>query len=378
MTYASDQFNQPERLSPLAQHLLRLRDTVLDNWTNAVQLTIPPARALYVPVLINTLPVFYDNLVQVLSSGYPRVAGDPGDNLPAAHGDERARLTQYSPRDLVREYQLFRNILIGACVADGIALQPNEHALVNEFIDSAIQEALTAYVARQNEFRERYLAALAHDIRNPLSNIGMAAQLILARQDSTGAHALAGRIVDNVAATDTLIREILDGATAYHGEQLRIELAQWDMLALARDVAGAVPGQVVEVEGESVLGYWSGTHVRRALQNLVGNAVKYGAAGDPPTMQVSATHGRVQVSVHNRGEPIAPERLHRILQPFQRATCGSEGWGLGLHFVRSVAECHAGSVTVDSSAARGTTVTLDLPVDPRPLVELAAGGAGPH
>ncbi len=378
MTFASDQFNQPERLSPLAQHLLRLRDMVLDSWTNAVQLTIPPARALYVPVLINTLPVFYDNLVQVLSTGYPRRAGDPGDNLSAAHGDERARLTQFGPCDLVREYQLFRNILIGVCAADGITLQANEHALINEFIDSAIQEALTAYVARQNEFRERYLAALAHDIRNPLSNIGMAAQLILARQDSAGAHPLATRIVDNVAATDTLIREILDGAAAYHGEQLRIELTQWDMLDLARDVAGAVPGSAVAVEGDSVQGYWSGAHVRRALQNLVGNAVKYGGPDATPTMRVSTTRGRVQVSVHNYGEPIAPERLHLILQPFQRATRGGEGWGLGLHFVRSVAECHAGSVTVDSSAARGTTVTLDLPVDPRPLVELAASGTHPH
>lgn len=369
MNFASDQSHAAPgdaALSPLALQLLRVRETVLTSWANAVQLLIPPARMLYEPLLIDTLPAFFDNLLQSLSPGYPRGTPDRGNNMAAAHGDERARLTRYAPGDVVREYQLFRNVLLAVCVADGIALQPGDIATINDVIDASVQDALAAYVRRQSDQRERYVMALAHDIRNPLQNIGMAARLIQAHKPAPEVCNLAERITTNVAATDTLIREILDDASACRADQATIEFTQLDMLGLAREVAASVPGERVSVTGEPVTGFWSAPHLRRALANLLANAVKYGDGGEV-SLQVGSTHGTVVVSVHNGGPPIPPERLDQVMQPFQRAAAG-DGWGLGLHFVRRIAECHAGSVTLDSSPERGTTVVMDMPVDPRPVL----------
>lgn len=368
MNLASDQSDAASQatLSPLALQLLRARETVLTSWANAAQLLIPPARMLYEPLLIDTLPAFFDNLLQSLSPAYPRGTPDRGNNIAAVHGDERARLTRYAPGDVVREYQLFRNVLLAVCVADGIALQPSDIATINDIVDASVQDALAAYVRRQADQRERYVMALAHDIRNPLQNIGMAAQLIQAHQPTPEVRNLAERIATNVAATDTLIRELLDDASACRADQAGIEFTQLDMLALAREVAAAVPGERVTVAGESVTGFWSQRHLRRALSNLLANAVKYGDGGEV-SVQVGSTRGTVLLSVHNGGPPIPPERLDQVMLPFQRAAAGN-GWGLGLHFVRRIAECHAGSVTLDSTAERGTTIVMDMPVDPRPVL----------
>ena len=370
MNFASDQPQTATRqaaLSPLAMQLLRVREAVMTSWLNAVQLLIPPARMLYEPVLIDTLPTFFDNLVESISPDYPRGTADGRDNVAAVHGDERARLTRYGPGDLVREYQLFRNVLLAVCVAEGIELQPSDLATINDIVDNAVQEALAAYVRRQSEQRERYMMALAHDIRNPLQNIGMSAQLIQAHKPAPEIRALAERITTNVAATDTLIRELLDDAAASRAEHASIAFTQLDMLALAQEVAATVPEGRVVVQGEAVTGLWSAPHLRRALANLLANAVKYGDGG-PVSVQVATTRGTVLVSVHNGGPPIPPDQLDRVLQPFQRGTTG-DGWGLGLHLVQRIAECHAGSVTLDSSAERGTTVVIDLPVDPRPALD---------
>jgi signal transduction histidine kinase len=373
MNFASDQSDAASRqatLSPLAQQLLQVRETVMSSWANAVQLMIPPARVLYEPLLIDTLPAFFDNLVQSLSPGYPRGTPDRGNNVAAVHGDERARLTHYAPGDVVREYQLFRNVLLAVCVADGIALQPSDIATINDVVDAAVQQALAAYVRRQSDQRERYVMALAHDIRNPLQNIGMAAQLIQAHKPAPEVSRLAERITTNVAATDTLIREILDDAAACRADHATIEFTPLDMLALAREVAATVPGERVTVQGEPVTGYWSPPHLRRALANLLANAVKYGD-GSVVAVQVGTTRGTVVVSVHNGGPPIPPERIDQMLLPFHRGGAG-DGWGLGLHFVRRIAECHAGSITLDSSPERGTTVVMDMPVDPRPVMGATA------
>jgi signal transduction histidine kinase len=76
------------------------------------------------------------------------------------------------------------------------------------------------------------------------------------------------------------------------------------------------------------------------------------------------------LTVHNEGEPIPPEQTAYIFEVFRRAASAKdgkkEGWGIGLPYVRSVAESHGGSVAVDSSVDRGTTFTIDIPIDSRP------------
>ena len=76
------------------------------------------------------------------------------------------------------------------------------------------------------------------------------------------------------------------------------------------------------------------------------------------------------LTVHNDGDPIPPEQIEAVFQVFRRAEAAKEGerrgWGIGLPYVRSVAESHGGSVQLDSGAGRGTTLSIDVPADARP------------
>jgi signal transduction histidine kinase len=74
--------------------------------------------------------------------------------------------------------------------------------------------------------------------------------------------------------------------------------------------------------------------------------------------------------VHNHGDSIPADQLEAVFQVFRRAKAAKEGdtqgWGIGLPFVRSVVERHGGSIDVDSSEERGTTFSINMPVDARP------------
>lgn len=111
--------------------------------------------------------------------------------------------------------------------------------------------------------------------------------------------------------------------------------------------------------------------MKRALENVVGNAVKYGRPGAPIRILAAEIHARLVLSVHNEGEPIPPGEQEGIFQMYRRADAArlarQQGWGIGLPYVRAVAESHGGSIALDSTAERGTTFTIDIPQDCRPV-----------
>lgn len=114
-------------------------------------------------------------------------------------------------------------------------------------------------------------------------------------------------------------------------------------------------------------GYWDRAALKRTLENLVSNAVKYGSPGTPVTIKVDEVYGRLLLSVHNEGAPIPPDEQECIFQMYRRAESAisgdKQGWGIGLPYVRAVAESHGGSIGLDTSQERCTTFVVDIPVD---------------
>jgi signal transduction histidine kinase len=101
----------------------------------------------------------------------------------------------------------------------------------------------------------------------------------------------------------------------------------------------------------------------------VSNARKYGDASQAITVRVSRVDTRMMLAVHNEGTTIPAAEMERLFHTFERIEdVDVKGWGLGLPYVRNVAESHGGSVVVDSAPERGTTFTVSLPVDARPYV----------
>jgi len=107
-----------------------------------------------------------------------------------------------------------------------------------------------------------------------------------------------------------------------------------------------------------------------ALLNLVSNAIKYGQPGGDILVRCIRDDNEVIISVHNEGKPVASEDLARVFDPFFRASNsegGKTGWGLGLAFVKRIAEKHGGSVRAESQPS-GMQFEIRLPVRPEPAL----------
>jgi signal transduction histidine kinase len=374
VTLASDQNVDPDKLSATSRRMLELRGTVFAEWEKRVVATIEKAGSLTQPILIDTLPALYDNIAEALTADYPRTStGIAVPTVASEHGSERARLTSYDLQAVITEYQILRSTIVDVLKRNGVPLSDEEMQVIASSIDATIKEAVTGFALTQSAFREQFIAALAHDLRNPLATVSVAAQLILRTEDPGKVAALANRIVENLGRMDRMIQDLLDTVVFQSGGRLRLHPTHFDMLEVVREVCEqsvAVHGPRFEIVGPSVMGWWGREAIKRALENLIGNAVKYGAPDTPIRIEIEPYDQRVLLTVHNEGEPIPAEQVESIFQVYRRAMAakegGQRGWGIGLPYVRSVAESHGGSIGVDSSRERGSTFTIDMPVDARP------------
>jgi signal transduction histidine kinase len=374
MTLPSDQNLDVSKLSGTARKMLDLRETVLAEWEKRVRAAFKEARELREPIFIDTIPVFYDNIVQAVSPGYPRANATEGTSLGYAHGSERARLTNYDPEILIMEYQMFRTALIQILADNDVHLGKQELLTINSSIDEAIRESVMAFSAVVAQMREQFIAALTHDMRTPLQAASMAVEIIALTTDAPKIKELARRAVENLGRVDKMAQAMLDTMVFHQGQNLRLELSNFDIMDVVKEVTRSFSdkdGVRCEVMGETAYGWWSQDAMYRSLENLIGNAVKYGDQRKPIRIAFEAKHEGLTLSVHNEGMPIPVEEQEAIFQVFRRsdnATKGDmQGWGVGLPYVRAVVESLGGGITVDSTSERGTTFTITLPLDARPF-----------
>ena len=360
-----------EDLSPTTRAMLTLRAQVMEQWMANVRKTVLQARGLAVPILENTLPAYYDTLAALLTPGYSARAHNDLGAVASEHGGERARMTVYDATALIHELQIFRDTLFAALEQAGVALTQDERTIVVASIDATIRESANSFAVVQAALREQYVAAVAHDLRTPLSTAQMAAQMIEHTSNEETVKRYAGKIVASTQRIDVMTRELLDRISFSKTGPFPLDLSYVDMTDVAREVAQyaqSFHAVELELEVEPVKGWWCRESMQRAVENLVNNAIKYGSNA-PIRLAVTTTTERVQVLVHNRGAPIAPEDSESIFQLFRRAGNqeAGEGWGVGLPYVRRVAEAHGGSVLMSSSEEEGTSFVIDVPADARPF-----------
>jgi len=353
-----------------------LSSQVFSEWQASVRRQVQPAAALSEPILTDSLPTLYDGIADAIDANSLTAYISLTRSVGAEHGNERARITAYSVASLIKEYQLLRNTIVDVLEAHDVVLSAVEARIFNGMIDLSISEAANGFAMVQAVFRERFVATVAHDLRNPLSACLVAAQLIGRSTDPGQIAKLASRIESNSVRMNRMIEDLLDNMVFEAGERLHLELEEFDMQDLVQDVieqSREIHDHRFVYLGESTRGCWGFEPMRRALENLIGNAVKYGAHDRPITITLHDGRGRARLTVHNEGPEIPVADIESIFKVFQRAGQGKEqattvGWGLGLPYVRNVAESHGGSILAESSAEKGTSFAIDVPADARPFV----------
>ena len=354
--------------------IIRNKEKLLDRFCERVQGTLESARRVPHSVIIDTLPAFITRIAMALRGVHETEYASKSSNIALAHGNERARFTQYSLTDLLKEYQYLREILASLLRAEA---QPTDEEwnIVHRSVDEAMAEAVTAYVEVQDGFREVLVASLTHDFRGPLQTASNYLELMRRETDVAVRNTIARRVSENLQRIGRMIAGLLDASRSNAGERLTLDASAGELRAI---VAGIVedlePERKQHVQlyvPESAAVYWDLEKVRRAVHNLLDNACKYSPPQSSVTLRAVATHDRVQISVHNFGEPIAKEDQPTLFKAYRRTTgaqlSGKSGWGLGLTLVQAISEAHGGSVAVESDAVNGTTFTFDLLRDIRDL-----------
>jgi signal transduction histidine kinase/CheY-like chemotaxis protein len=258
-------------------------------------------------------------------------------------------------------------------LADTVAQlrEANEHLVVAAVQAQHLQEDAEAANRRQNEF----LAMLAHELRNPLSPIGMAASLLERTPDATPQlHKLSRVIRRQVEHMAKLLDDLLDAARISSGKitlkteplvlaevlQQAVETMQPCIQERRQTLRVELPSESVVVEGDQV-------RLTQVFTNLLANASKYTRDGGMLRLSARAEAGHVSVSVEDNGAGIAPEIIPFIFDLFTqgpRSLARSEGGlGVGLNVVRNLVGMHAGTVTADSAGAgQGSRFTVRLPL----------------
>ena len=255
----------------------------------------------------------------------------------------------------------------------GISEDITERKLAEEERDRS--RSRVTNLEAERELREQFVFTLSHDLRTPLTTILAAAQLLAHHPEKLDLIAtVPNRIIRSAHRADRMIQDLLDVTRIAAGNPLPMKPVATDLAVLAADVVGEWKGLghnaiTLDVTGP-LDGWWSASEVARALENLVSNAIKHGAPGGAIAVAIRGSDdNEVSISVHNFGEPIAPEELEVIFETFRRSpsvqTKGTKGWGLGLTLVKAIAEAHGGRVRVASSPSDGTRFEVVLPRDAR-------------
>ena len=353
-----------------------LQDEVLTEWMDQVRAHVKRAEHLATPVLINTLPMFYRHLAALATADH--VTYDRS-TLALEHGGERARMTSIDVQGIAHEYQLFRGILFQAWARAGIVVGPAETSRINAAIDGAIRDSIAGFVLRETSYREQFFAALTHDLRTPLGTATMAVDLIHQTQSIERIHELCVLVNRQHARMGQMITDLLDTMSLEAGRE-QLTMGEVELRDLVEEVvrnAELTSGRTFQLHGNTtVYGRWSRQSVRRAIENLVNNAVKYSVADTPITLTIEQIDARAVLSVTNFGTQIPEDQIAGLFQIFRRGamnTADSANWGVGLAYVRSVAEGHGGSILVASSAEQ-TSFVFDIPLDPEPLMPARPAG----
>jgi signal transduction histidine kinase len=387
----------------IANEVQERKPKIIEHWLKNARAHIPAAKDHSDTAVVDHFTTILTLLSECLRTKFEHSSNPNNAVMSRKHGKQRSRLEGYTLDEVITEYILLRQVIFDELEECG--LSHSSVNVINDFVDEGIRLAVTEFVAmkviesqsftaqinalhadvsREAELqrqtiaklheerilRERFVAALTHDLRTPLTAAKMAAQLLTQKlQDPTALLTNAARIIDNMERADEMIRDILDASRVSAGERLTLSLAECDLHQTVKSVLDELStihgARFALLSDADVHGYWDCEALQRVVENLATNAVKYGSQDTPIRVTISQHHDLIELTVHNEGKPIPPEDLSKLFQPHHRThdaqITNPRGWGIGLTIVKGITEQHGGRVEVESTHEKGTIFRVFVP-----------------
>jgi PAS domain S-box-containing protein len=248
-------------------------------------------------------------------------------------------------------------------------------ALVHDLTDRKRAEEAVRNAVR---LRDEFLSVASHELKTPVTPLSLKLQT-LAREAAAQpespfvlkvrAHVEAGR--KQIKRLADLIGDLLDVSRISSG-QMKLQWEPMDFAAVTREVVARLEPEATRAEcpltveaPEQVLGRSDRMRLEQVLENLVTNAIKYGA-GKPIHVRLVEQPSCVVLLVQDQGIGIAPEHQARIFERFERAVSERNygGLGLGLYITRTIVEALGGTIRVRSAPLQGAVFTVEFPREP--------------
>jgi PAS domain S-box-containing protein len=237
-------------------------------------------------------------------------------------------------------------------------------ALARDITERKASEKAMARLAEIGELA----AMIVHEVRSPLTTVLMGLNSFRSLELSERARMRLDLALEESDRLQNLLNEIL-----LYARQQALDSRPLDLNQLVQDVEATLQDSPTICERQlnillppqSVLIQADRDKLKQVFINLVTNACEACSQGDPVTWTVHTPEStQIMITVHNPGDPIPPEILPKLTQPF--FTTKSSGNGLGLAITKRIVEAHQGELILRSSAQKGTVATVMLPLAPPP------------
>lgn len=244
---------------------------------------------------------------------------------------------------------------------------------------STIEDVTTAHaIAVERErvaaYQQQVIGIVGHDLRTPLNALVTGLGVLeLHCGELPAIQPVIDRLRHSTTRMTSIIDHLLDVTRARLGSGIPVHRQPGSLASVLRNVVDEValahPDLRIELRADDPLqGAWDAGRMSQVFANLIGNAAQYGAPGAPVEVEARAVDRTAIVAVRNAvaGEPIPPDRLHDIFEPFRRGREGerrASGLGLGLYIASEIVRAHGGTITAASDAT-ATVFTVRLPLAP--------------
>ncbi len=365
-----------------ADILRKNKEHILENWLNKVSEEIPLVNNYDKTAIQNSVPDLIDSIIEILETNN----SDKIISHSEQHGWQRTKHNAYSMKHIIKEYNLLRAEIFNVADDNSDFISSNERNIIMNAVDYAIEQAAETFFKEkqsvlvnarkiaemkadrleiEDKNREEFIQSIVHDLNSPLNNIKACIELMQGDLELEEAKKVLEILRASSQQAEVLIEDFLDVSSVDSSQNLPVKKSRINVpeelkhqikiyeITYKREIT-------LESTENEIIAELDVNLIRRAFSNLLNNALKHGFASKPVSVVCSQNDEKLSISVHNEGNALPENILNSIFDRYYKTNASSKGWGIGLSFVKKVADAHGGNVFVESNK-NGTTFRLEVP-----------------
>jgi len=365
------------------------KSEIIEIWEARCRQEVPAAKDVPRLALVNSVPDFLEQLAKTLSSPESYAQAESNAEIACLHGEERAKLGHYTLDEVIREYQLLREVVVRRLEADR-PMATSTQEMLHSFIDRGIRKAAARYsqLGREelrlvndhlksrnaelnivNSELEQFAYVASHDLQEPLRLVSLYLDLLSKRHGEKLDEEAQGFVqiaVKSARRMKALIEDVLSFSRTGREDlkfaptdcQLLVDKTIESLQPLLQETDTKITRDPLPtINANEVL-------IGQVFQNLINNAVKFRGA-KAPRIHISAQERKTdwEFSIKDNGIGIEKEYADRIFLIFQRLH-GPEkypGTGIGLALCKRIIERYKGRIWVESEPGEGSCFFFKIP-----------------